>query len=72
MKTPKTWSIEYQVREDAERMFVPADLLPNAEAGDVVEITSVQPFVRRRGRVAGPLIEDSAGDFVTVTLDPSL
>ena len=67
--SPKTWSIEYQVHEDAESMFVPADLLPGAQTGDVVEITSVQPSVRRRGRVTGPLIADSAGDFVTVTLD---
>ena len=27
---PKTWSIEYQVRKDAESMFVPVELLPNA------------------------------------------
>jgi hypothetical protein len=63
----KTWSIEYQVREDAESMFVPAELLPNAQSGDVVEITSEQPSVRRRGRVAGPAVSDSTGDFVRVT-----
>ena len=43
MGHPKQWSIEYQVREDAESMFIPAELLPDAEAGDVVEITSAQP-----------------------------
>ena len=66
---PKTWSIEYQVREDAESMFVPVELLPNAEPGDAVEITSVQPAVTRRGRVAGPAVADPRGDFVTVTFD---
>ena len=64
MGHPTHWSIEYQVREDAESMFIPADLLPDAEVGDVVEITSAQPSVSRLGRVAGP---DSSGDFVTVT-----
>jgi hypothetical protein len=70
--SPTAWSIEYQVREDAESMFVPAELLPGAQTGDVVEITSVQPPVRRRGRVAGPVITDSAGDFITVTLDDAI
>jgi hypothetical protein len=67
MGHPKRWSIEYQVREDAESMFIPADLLPDAEAGDVVEITSAQPSVSRLGRVAGPAVADSSGDFVMVT-----
>ena len=67
MGHPKTWSIEYQVREDAESMFIPAELLPDAEAGDVVEITSTQPAVTRHGEVAGPGVPDSAGDFITVT-----
>jgi hypothetical protein len=67
MGHPKQWSIEYQVREDAESMFIPADLLPDAEAGDVVEITSAQPSVCRLGRVSGPAVADSSGDFVMVT-----
>ena len=64
---PKTWSIEYQIREDAESMFVPVELLPDAEPGDIVEITSAQPAVSRRGRVAGPAVAGSSGNFVTVT-----
>ena len=64
---PKSWSIEYQVREDAESMFVPTELLPNAQAGDYVEITSVQPSVSRRGRVDGPAGADSTGDFLRIT-----
>jgi hypothetical protein len=66
---PKTWSIDYQVREDAESMFVPVELLPNAVPGDIVEITSAQPSVSRRGRVVGPALADSNGDFVTVTFE---
>ena len=64
-----SWSIEYQVREDEESMFVPAELLPNAQPGDVVEIRSTQPPVTRRGRVAE--LEDDAtrGEFVCVHLD---
>jgi hypothetical protein len=67
--TPRTWSIEYQVREDAESMFVPTDLLPSAEPGDIVEIRSTQPSVSRRGRVAGPPVADANGEFLTVTFE---
>ena len=70
MGHPKKWSIEYLVRVDAESMFIPADLLPDAESGDVVEITSAQPSVSRLARVAGPAVTDSSGDFVTVTFAP--
>jgi hypothetical protein len=69
MPPPRTWSIEYQVREDAESMFVPAELLPHAQPDDIVEITSAQPPVTRRGRVAGRAAADDRGEFVSVTLD---
>lgn len=69
MAQEKRWSIEYRVREDAESMFVPTELLPDAREGDVVEISSAQPAVVRRGRVAGPADADADGDFVTVTFD---
>jgi hypothetical protein len=71
MPHPTTWSIEYQVREDAESMFVPTDLLPHAHPGDFVEITSAQPPVTRRGRLVGPADADAEtrGEFVTVTFD---
>ena len=64
-----SWSIEYLVREDEESVFIPADLLPDAQPGDVVELTSTQPPVTRRGRVAE--LEDDAtrGEFVCVHLD---
>ena len=65
----QTWSIEYVVREDEESVFIPADLLPNAQRGDVVQLTSTQPPVTRRGRVVE--LEDDAtrGEFVCVHLD---
>ena len=69
MTGPASWSIEYPVREDADSIFVPTELLPRAQPGDVVEIESLDPPVSRRGRVAGPADADPGGEFVTVTLD---
>jgi hypothetical protein len=69
VRDPTTWSIEYSVREDAESIFVPTELLPDARPGDVVEVVSTQPAVTRRGRVAGHADADRRADFVTVTLD---
>ena len=64
-----SWSIEYVVREDEESVFIPADLLPDAQPGDVVELSSAHPHVTRRGRVTE--LEDDAtrGEFVLVHLD---
>ncbi len=69
MALPRTWSIEYQVREDAERMFIPVELLPHAQPGDVVEITSEQPPVSRRGEVIGPADDDGHGEFLVVAFE---
>ena len=69
MAAQRSWSIEYLVREDEESVFIPAALLPNAQPGDAVELTSTQPPVTRRGRVAE--LEDDAtrGEFVCVHLE---
>jgi hypothetical protein len=72
MSRQKTWSIEYDVREDAESMFVPAELLPDAQRGDLVELTSAQPAVTRQGRVADRFDDESRGEFVTVRFDEPL
>jgi hypothetical protein len=64
-----TWSIDYQVREDAESMFIPAELLPQANPGDVVVVTSVQPPVTKRGRVAGPADDEGHGKFLIVAFE---
>jgi hypothetical protein len=69
MSHQRTWSIEYDVREDAESMFVPAQLLPHAQPGDLVEMRSAQPPVLRRGRVADRFDDESRGEFVTVRFD---
>ena len=69
MSQPSTWTIEYHVREDAERMFIPLELLPHARPGDAVEIRSAQPPVTRHGRVAHTTEADRSGEFVIVTLD---
>jgi hypothetical protein len=69
MSQQRTWSIEFDVREDAESMFVPAQLLPHAQPGDRVELRSVQPEVTRQGRVAERFEDESRGRFVTVRFD---
>ena len=55
MAEPRSWSIEYVVREDEESVFIPADLLPDAQPGDLVELsvgatTRHPPGPRRRAR----------------------
>ncbi|MET0143429.1 MAG: hypothetical protein ABW328_01385 [Ilumatobacteraceae bacterium] len=63
------WSIELDVREDATRMFVPVELVPDAKMGDIIEVTSAQPEVVRRGQIVEHLADDSRGDFVTVVFE---
>ena len=50
-------------------MFVPAQLLPHAQPGDLVELRSAQPEVTRQGRVADRFDDESRGQFVTVRFD---
>jgi hypothetical protein len=69
MSQRRTWSVEYDVREDAESMFVPAELLPDAQPGDLVELRSTQPEVTRQGRVVDRFDDESRGQFVTVRFD---
>ncbi len=49
-------------------MFVPADLLPDASVGDVVDVTSLNPPAVRRGVVTDH-VDDDSGRFVTVSFD---
>ena len=44
MDQPSTWSIEQDVRADAESIFVPIEQLPDADTGDIVEISSSVPL----------------------------
>jgi len=69
MATPATWSIELDVREDALRVFVPAELLPDAAVGDAVDVTSVQPSVIRHGRVIEELDDVQRGRYLTVSFE---
>ena len=69
MGQPKQWSIEQHVREDAESVFVPAELLPDAQRGDTVELRSTHPAVIRRGEVVDRIADPERGSFVTVKLD---
>ena len=50
-------------------MFIPAELLPDANPGDLVVVTSVLPPVTKRGRVAGPADDEGHGKFVRVTFE---
>ncbi len=64
-----TWRIELDVREDAERMFVPADLLPDAQPGDRVVVTSSEPPTTRSGRVVDHADDASRGRFIVVSFE---
>jgi hypothetical protein len=64
-----TWRIELAVREDAERMFVPAELLPDARAGDRVVATSHDPATTRAGRVVDRADDASRGRYVVVAFE---
>jgi hypothetical protein len=69
MPHARTWSIEHHVREDADSVFLSAELLPRAQPGDRVEIASGTSTRTRHGRVA-ELVDDARGEFVTVKLEP--
>jgi hypothetical protein len=68
MRHPHRWSLELEIREDAESVFIPAELLPHAEVGDLVEITSGSAS-RRRGHLIERVQDDVRGRFVTVKFD---
>ena len=70
MDQPSTWSIEQDVRADAESIFVPTEQLPDADTGDIVEISSSVPLARRRGQMIDRVDDDERGAFVVVRLDP--
>ena len=62
-----SWTIEQDVREDAERIFVPADLLADAVVGDEVTVRPVAPSHElRRGTVVDVVDDDVRGRFFTV------
>lgn len=69
MSDIRQWSVEFDVREDAASVFVPAAHLPDAAVGDVVTITSGEPSVLRRGRIADVVDDAQRGQFFTVSLD---
>jgi hypothetical protein len=68
MSHPHAWSIQHEIREDAESVFIPADLLADAAIGDLVEIGSATSPTRS-GHVIDRVHDVERGDFVTVKLD---
>lgn len=69
MSDVRQWSVEFDVREDAASVFVPAEHLPDAAVGDVVTIASGEPSAERRGRITDVVDDAQRGRFFTVSLD---
>jgi hypothetical protein len=69
MSDSRRWTVDFDVREDAPSVFVPAELLPGASVGDVVTISSSQPDTIRRGRIIERLDDDVRGRFFAVSLE---
>jgi hypothetical protein len=69
MSEPRQWTVEFDVREDAPSVFVPAELLPDASIGDFVTISSSQPDTVRRGQVIEMVDDDVRGRFFSVSLE---
>ena len=64
---PSSWSLDQDVRADADSVFVPAEQLPGAAVGDAVTFRT--DHGARAGRVTA-LVEDvERGAFVAVELD---
>lgn len=61
--------MEFDVREDAASVFVPAEHLPEAALDDVVTLTSGEPSALRRGRIVDVVDDAQRGKFFTVSLD---
>ena len=61
------WVVEQDVREDAESVFVPAELLPGAAVGDDVEFRSHHAGTRC-GRIAAVVNDGERGNFVRVAI----
>jgi hypothetical protein len=69
MSEQRWWTLDFDVRDDAPSVFVPAELLPDALVGDDVTISSRQPAAVRRRRISAQLDDDKRGRFFTVSLD---
>jgi len=53
----REWAVEFDVREDASCVFLSAERLRDAVAGDHVVVTSTRPAAVRRGRLV-ELLDD--------------
>jgi hypothetical protein len=69
MSGARRWTVDFDVREDAPSVFVPADLLPDASVGDLVTISSSEPDTIRRGRIIEHLDDDVRGRFFAVSVE---
>ena len=65
------WSVELHVRADAESMFVPVALLPEAQPDDIVELVPPDGGAPRRGTVTDHVDDHTRGSFLVVHLDES-
>jgi hypothetical protein len=67
--TDHPWRVDIDVREDAERLFVPAGDLPGASVGEMVELHSTLPPGRHRGRIIQLLDDPVRGRYLVVTIE---
>ena len=65
----REWAVEFDVREDASSVFLPAERLPDAVAGDHVVVTSTRPAAVRRGRIVELLDDPGRGRFFAVSIE---
>jgi hypothetical protein len=69
MSGSRRWTVDFDIREDATSVFVPADSLPDASVGELVTISSSLPDTVRRGRIVEVLDDDVRGRFLVVSLE---
>lgn len=69
MAEARTWTIEFELREDAMSIFVPVETMPAALVGDLVVIESSHLGTRHTGHVADLAHDASRGDAFVVEID---
>lgn len=68
MAQQNQWTLDRDIREDADSVFVPAEDLPLADVGDVVQFSTEQA-ARRRGHVTALVEDGELGPYFTVELE---
>ncbi len=69
MADPRRWSIEFDLREDAESVFVPFESMPDAQVGDAVVINAGGSLPVHTGRVDEIVDDETRGRFFVVAIE---